>query len=184
MWLARVGAERIDETIDPEQAIDRAFETYLKKGYTKEWIGQRLLNIKIRNNLTDEWDNRGVKKGIEYAILTDEITKAWAGVSTRAYKDLKGLKKENLRDNMTDLELVLTMLAEATTTELSKAMKPETFSENKKIAQEGGAVAGNARKEIEEKTGKPVLNDKKASDFNELISDIITGILPEEKDKK
>ncbi|WP_317854377.1 Bro-N domain-containing protein [Chakrabartyella piscis] len=184
MWLARVGAERIDETIDPEQAIDRAFETYLKKGYTKEWIGQRLLNIKIRNNLTDEWDNRGVKKGIEYAILTDEITKAWAGVSTRAYKDLKGLKKENLRDNMTDLELVLTMLAEATTTELSKVHKPQGLEENKKIARRGGNVAGDARKSIEADTSKPVLSDKKASDFNELISDIITGILPEEKDKK
>ena len=184
IWLARVGAERIDETIDPEQAIDRAFETYLKKGYTKEWIGQRLLNIKIRNNLTDEWDNRGVKQGIEYAILTDEITKAWAGVSTREYKDFKGLKKENLRDNMTDLELVLTMLAEATTTELSKVHKPQGLKENKKIAKRGGNVAGDARKSIEADTGKPVLSDKKASDFNELISDIITGILPEEKDKK
>ena len=184
IWLARVGAERIDETIDPEQAIDRAFETYLKKGYTKEWIGQRLLNIKIRNNLTDEWDNRGVKQGIEYAILTDEITKAWAGVSTREYKDFKGLKKENLRDNMTDLELVLTMLAEATTTELSKVHKPQGLKENKKIAKRGGNVAGDARKSIEADTGKPVLSDKKASDFNELISDIITGISPEEKDKK
>ena len=181
MWLAHVGAERIDETIAPEQAIDRAFETYLKKGYTKEWIGQRLLNIKIRNNLTAEWDNRGVKKGIEYAILTDEITKAWSGISTRAYKDLKGLKKENLRDNMTDLELVLTMLAEATTTELSKVHKPQGLEGNKKIARRGGNVAGDARKSIEADTGKSVLSDKKASDFNELISDIITGILPEEK---
>ena len=182
LWLARVGSERIDETIDPEQAIDRAFETYLKKGYTKEWIGQRLLNIKIRNNLTDEWDTHGVKKGVEYAILTDEITKAWAGISTRQYKNLKGLKKENLRDNMTDLELVLTMLAEATTTELSKAVNPQTFEQNKKVAKDGGTVAGNARKEIEEKTGKPVLTEKTAADFKDLISDIITASLTEGDD--
>ncbi|MFI3326653.1 MAG: Bro-N domain-containing protein [Clostridia bacterium] len=182
LWLARVGSERIEETIDPEQAIDRAFETYLKKGYSKEWIGQRLLNIKIRNNLTDEWDSRGVKKGIEYAILTDEITKAWAGVTTRQYKELKGLKKENLRDNMSDLELVLTMLAEATTTELSKVTNPSTFAENKKIAKDGGTVAGNARKEIEERTGNPVLTDKTATDFTSLISDIITANLSGGKD--
>lgn len=177
LWLARVGSERIEETIDPEQAIDRAFETYLKKGYSKEWIGQRLLNIKIRNNLTAEWDNSGVKKGIEYAILTDEITKAWAGVTTKQYKNLKGLKKENLRDNMSDMELVLTMLAEVTTTELSKAVKPNTFEESKKVAKDGGSVAGNARKEIEEKTGKPVLTEKTATEFTALISDIITNNL-------
>ncbi len=184
LWLARVGSERIEETIDPEQAIDRAFETYLKKGYSKEWIGQRLLNIKIRNNLTDEWDAHGVKKGIEYAILTDEITKAWAGVTTRQYKELKGLKKENLRDNMSDLELVLTMLAEATTTELSKVANPSTFAENKKVAKDGGTVAGNARKEIEERTGKPVLTDKTAADFTSLISDIITTNLSSGEDNE
>lgn len=177
MWLARVGSERIEETIDPEQAIDRAFETYLKKGYSQEWIGQRLLNIKIRNNLTEQWDTHGVQKGVEYAILTDEITKAWSGINTRQYKNLKGLKKENLRDNMTDLELVLTMLAEATTTELTKTVNPKTFEENKKVAKDGGSVAGNARKEIEEKTGKPVLNDKTAVDFKDLISDIIVDNL-------
>ncbi|MFI3255638.1 Bro-N domain-containing protein [Chakrabartyella piscis] len=182
LWLARVGSERIEETIDPEQAIDRAFETYLKKGYSKEWIGQRLLNIKIRNNLTDEWDVHGVKKGIEYAILTDEITKAWAGITTRQYKELKGLKKENLRDNMSDLELVLTMLAEATTTELSKVANPTTFAENKRVAKDGGTVAGNARKEIEERTGKPVLTDKAAADFTGLISDIITANLSSGED--
>ena len=148
LWLARVGAERIEETADPELAIDRAFETYLKKGYSKEWIHQRLLSIRIRNDLTAEWDTRGVKKGVEYAILTDEITKAWAGMTTRQYKSLKGLKKENLRDNMSDLELVLNMLAEATTTEISKTVKPETFNENANVARQGGQVAGNASKEI------------------------------------
>jgi len=173
LWLARVGSERVEETIDPELAIERAFETYLKKGYSKEWISQRLLNIKIRNNLTAEWDNRGVKKGIEYAILTDEITKAWAGISTKQYKNLKGLKKENLRDNMSDLELVLTMLAEATTTELSKTIMPKNFEENKSVAKKGGSIAGNARKEIEENTGKPVLTEKTAVEFTSLISDII-----------
>lgn len=182
LWLARAGSERIEETIDPEQAIDRAFETYLKKGYSKEWIGQRLLNIKIRNNLTDEWDAHGVKKGIEYAILTDEITKAWAGITTRQYKELKGLKKENLRDNMSDLELVLTMLAEATTTELSKVANPTTFAENKRVAKDGGTVAGNARKEIEGRTGKPVLTDKVAADFTGLISGIITANLSSGED--
>ena len=144
-WLAMVGRERIEETIDPEQAIDRALETYLKKGYSEEWVHQRLLTIRIRNELTDEWKRRGVEKGKVYAILTDEISRAWSGMTTRQYKKLKGLKKENLRDNMSDLELVLTMLAEATTTEISKTVKPATFSENQKVAQKGGSIAGNTR---------------------------------------
>lgn len=169
LWLARVDAERIEETADPELAIDRAFETYLKKGYSKEWIHQRLLSIRIRNDLTAEWDTRGVKKGVEYAILTDEITKAWAGMTTRQYKSLKGLKKENLRDNMSDLELVLNMLAEATTTEISKTVKPETFNENANVARQGGQVAGNARKEIETKTGRQVITKQNAIDFTNVI---------------
>ncbi|MDO5115686.1 MAG: Bro-N domain-containing protein [Synergistaceae bacterium] len=169
LWLARVGAERIEETADPELAIDRAFETYLRKGYTKEWIHQRLLSIRIRNDLTAEWDTRGVRKGMEYAILTDEITKAWAGMTTRQYKNLKGLKKENLRDNMSDLELVLNMLAEATTTEFSKAIEPETLSENIQVAQKGGAVAGEARKSIEATSGRPVITRQNALDFTNVI---------------
>jgi hypothetical protein len=176
MWLARVGSERIDETIDPELAIDRALETYLKKGYTREWINQRLQAIQVRKELTDEWDNRGVKKGMEYAILTDEITKAWAGLSTRHYKNLKGLKKENLRDNMTTLELVLNMLAEATTTEISKTEAPETFHENLKIAQRGGGVAGVARKAVEAQTGKPVITSKNAVQLNALVTNLIEGV--------
>lgn len=172
IWLANIGKERIDETIDPEIAIDRALETYLKKGYSEEWIHQRLLTIRIRNELTDEWSKRGVSKGAEYAILTDEITKAWAGMTTRDYKNLKGLKKENLRDNMTDLELVLNMLAEATTIEISKSEKPETFEENRKVAIDGGNVAGDARKNIENRTGKPVINSKRAVDFTNIIEDI------------
>ena len=169
LWLARAGAERIEETVDPELAIDRAFETYLKKGYTKEWIHQRLLSIRIRNDLTAEWESRGVKKGVEYAMLTDEITKAWTGMTTRQYKSYKGLKKENLRDNMSDLELVLNMLAEATTTEISKTVRPKTFEENAGVARQGGSVAGNARKEIEAKSGRPVLTQKNAVDFANVI---------------
>ena len=159
-WLAKVGAERIEETEDPEKAFDRAMETYLKKGYSKEWVNQRLKSIEVRKELTDEWDFRGVKKGLEYAILTDEITKAWAGLNTKEYKKLKNLKKENLRDNMTNLELVLNMLAEVTTTEISKKKKPKTFTQNKKVAHEGGHVAGVARKEIEAKTGEDVVTSK------------------------
>ena len=180
MWLARVGSERIDETIDPEQAVERAFETYIKKGYSKEWIHQRILSIRIRNDLTMEWDARGVQKGVEYAILTDEISKAWSGMSTRQYKNLKGLKKENLRDNMSDLELVLNMLAEATTTEISKEQKPETFEENRQVARSGGEVAGIARKEAERRSGKPVITSQNAVDFTGLISNIIEN--PENKD--
>jgi hypothetical protein len=158
LWIAKVARERIDEIEDPEIGIDRLMETYLKKGYSKEWINQRLKSIEVRKELTDEWDERGVKKGQEYAILTDEITKAWSGFSVKEYKKHKDLKKENLRDNMTNLELVLNMLAEATTTEISKEKKPKTFAENKKIANQGGTIAGNTRKEIEEKTGKNVIS--------------------------
>ena len=159
-WLAMVGKERIEETIDPEQAIDRALDTYLKKGYSEEWIHQRLLAIRIRNELTDEWKKRGVQKGKEYAILTDEISRAWSGMTTGQYKRLKGLTKENLRDNMTDLELVLTMLAEASTTDISKTAKPQTFEENKQVAKRGGKVAGIARQALEAETGKPVITEK------------------------
>lgn len=173
LWLAQVGRERIEETIDPEQAIDRALGTYLKKGYSEEWVHQRLLSIRIRNELTEEWQKRGVKKGTEFAILTDEISKAWSGMSTREYKNLKGLKKENLRDNMTDLELVLTMLSEATTKEISEVRKPETFEENKSVAHAGGSIAGNARKEIEEKTGRPVITSQNATELNHLVVDVI-----------
>ena len=161
-WLARVGYERIEETDDPELAIDRAMETYLKKGYSKEWINQRLKSIEVRKDLTNEWENRGVQKGQEFAILTDEITKAWSGLSTREYKQVKGLKKEGLRDNMTNLELVLNMLAEATTTEISKEKQPKGFERNRQIAKQGGTIAGNTRKEIELKTGKPVVSSKSA----------------------
>lgn len=173
MWLAEVGRERIEETIDPELTIERALETYLKKGYSREWINQRLQAIQVRKELTDEWDAHGVKQGLEYAILTDEITKAWSGMTTRQYKNLKGLKKENLRDNMSTLELVLNMLAEATTTEISKEQNPQTFAENLSVAREGGEVAGNARRDIEERTGRPVITSKNAADFSNLISDMI-----------
>lgn len=175
MWLALVGRERIDETIDPEVAIDRALVTYLKKGYTREWINQRLQAIQVRKELADEWVNRGVRQGKEYAILTDEISRAWSGMTTRQYKQLKGLTKENLRDNMSTLELVLNMLAEATTTEISKSTEPKTFEENKQVARRGGQIAGNARKEIEADTGKPVITNKNAVDFSLLMTDVIEG---------
>lgn len=167
LWLAQVGRERIDEIEDPELGFDRLMETYLKKGYSKEWVNQRLKSIEVRNDLTNEWEKRGVKIGQEYAILTDEITKAWSGLSVKQYKNHKGLKKENLRDNMSNLELVLNMLAEATTTEISKEKKPKNFVENKKIANQGGTIAGNTRKEIEEKTGKKVVNKLNAKDYLE-----------------
>jgi len=176
MWLAMVGKERIDETNDPELTIERVLETYLKKGYPREWINQRLQAIQVRKELTDEWDGRGVQKGAEYAILTDEISKAWSGMTTRQYKNLKGLKKENLRDNMSTLELVLNMLAEATTAEISKEQKPETFTENKAVAKSGGEVAGIARKEAEKRTGKPVITSKNAVDFSNLISNLIEDV--------
>ena len=172
LWLAQVGRERIEETIDPEQAIDRALETYLKKGYSEEWVHQRLLAIRIRNELTDEWQKRGVQKGKEYAILTDEISKAWSGMTTRQYKQLKGLKKENLRDNMSDLELVLNMLAEASTTGISQTEKPEGMAENLAVAQRGGRVAGNARKELEREMGRPVISAENAKTMK-LVTDII-----------
>lgn len=171
VWLAKVGYERIEETEDPEKAFDRAMETYLKKGYSANWINQRLKSIEVRKELTDEWESCGVKKGLEYAILTDEITKAWADLTTREYKDLKDLKKENLRDNMTNLELVLNMLAEATTTEISKEKKPGTFSESKKIANQGGTIVGNTRKEIEEKTGKSVVSPLNAKELGQKSKD-------------
>ena len=169
LWLAKVGAERIDETIDPELSIDRGIQTYLKKGYGDEWIHQRLLSIRIRNELTTEWRNHGIARASEYAILTDEITKAWSNMTTRQYKNLKNLKKENLRDNMTDLELVLTLLAEATTTELTKVHNPQGLEENANIAKRGGKVAGDARKAIEQDTGRPVITSKNAIDFTNVI---------------
>ena len=185
-WLAMVGKERIEETIDPAQAIDRALDTYLKKGYSEEWIHQRLLAIRIRNELTDEWKKRGVQKGKEYAILTDEISRAWSGMTTGQYKRLKGLTKENLRDNMTDLELVLTMLAEASTTDISKTAKPQTFEENKQVAKRGGKVAGIARQALEAETGKPVITEKNAFDFQQLVTDIVEDAaeLPENPTEK
>lgn len=170
MWLAQVGKERIDEIIDPELTIDRALETYLKKGYTPEWINQRLQAILVRKELTDVWKEQGIEDGQEYAILTNEITKAWSGMSTREYKNFKGLKKENLRDNMSTLELVLNMLAEATTTEITKEEKPQTFEENKKISRTGGQIAGNTRKEIEARTNKPIITNKKAIDFGKVLN--------------
>lgn len=176
MWLAQVGKDRIDEITDPELTIDRALETYLKKGYSKEWINQRLQAIQVRKELTDAWQEHGVKKGIEYAILTDEISKAWSGMATREYKDLKGLKKENLRDNMSTLELVLNMLAEATTTELTNIHNPNGLEENKKVAKRGGTIAGNTRKEIEADTGRSVITTKNAVDFSKLIEDLVKDI--------
>lgn len=181
-WLSRVGAERIEETIDPEQAIDRAFDTYLKKGYSSEWIHQRLLSIRIRNDLTAQWDAHGVEKGVEYAILTDEMTKAWAGRTTREYKCLKNLTKENLRDNMTDLELVLNMLAEASTTELTKAQNPQGLEENRGVARRGGKIAGDARRSIEQETGRPVISARNAS-IGSLVTGLLSGKVKDEKEK-
>ena len=182
LWLAQVGRERMEETIDPEQAIDRALETYLKKGYSEEWVHQRLLAIRIRNELTDEWSKRGVEKGREYAILTDEISKAWSGMTTRQYKQLKGLKKENLRDNMSDLELVLNMLAEASTTSISRTEQPEGLEENRKVARRGGRIAGNARRELEQETGRPVVTAENAQTLQQLVTEVVedAGELAEE----
>ena len=173
LWLAEVGRERIEETIDPEQAIDRALETYLKKGYDPDWVHQRLLSIRIRNELTDEWQKRGVEKGHEFAILTDEISKAWSGMTTRQYKNLKGLKKENLRDNMSDTELVLTMLAEASTRDISKATKPDGFAENVKVAKRGGNVANVAQQQLEAETGHPVITAQNAAQLNAVVTEMI-----------
>ena len=181
LWLAQVGRERIEETIDPELTIERALETYLKKGYTREWINQRMQAIQVRKELTDERDARGVQKGVEYAILTDEISRAWSGMSTRQYKNLKGLKKENLRDNMSTLELVLNMLAEATTTEISKQKAPATLSENIDVARAGGKVAGDARKAIETQTGVPVITSKNAAQLSEVVTNLLEDAGNKEK---
>lgn len=181
MWLAQVGRERIEETIDPELAIDRAVETYQKKGYDEEWIHQRILSIRVRNELTAEWQKRGVQQGAEYAILTDEITKAWSGMSTRKYKNLKGLKKENLRDNMSTTELILNMLAETATREISESEEPETFNESKNIAGRGGKIAGDARKSIEEQTGKSVITSKNAVQLNEVVVKTIESVTDDDK---
>lgn len=186
LWLAQVGSERILETIDPELSIDRALETYVRKGYSREWINQRLQAIQVRKELTDEWQNRGVQKGLEYAILTDEITRAWSGLSTCEYKRLKGLKKENLRDNMSTTEIVLNMLAETSTTDISREEQPQTFSENRAVAQKGGEVAGIARRALEERTGRPVITSKNAMDFHQLLTEIIAdaAALPSDSEKK
>lgn len=182
VWLAEVGRERIEETIDPEQAIDRALTTYLKKGYSPDWVHQRLLAIRVRNELTSEWQHHGVEPGREYAILTDEITKAWSGMTTRQYKRLKGLKKENLRDNMSTLEIVLNMLAEASTTELTKAQNPQKLDEHLEIAQAGGKIAGTARVQIEEQTGKPVITSDNAVQLNRVVTELIEGVSQEKAD--
>ena len=184
MWLAEVGKERIDEIIDPELTIDRALATYLQKGYTREWINQRLQAIQVRKELTDAWQDRGVKEGREYTILTNKITKAWSGMTTRQYKDHKGLKKHNLRDNMITTELILNMLAEAATKDIANATYPQGLEENKKVAKDVGSIAGNARREIEMKTGKPVITSKNAIDFSRLISDIIKSVEEDEKNNE
>ena len=184
LWLAEVGRERIEETIDPELTIERALETYLKKGYTREWINQRLQAIQVRKELTDEWQDRGVQKGVEYAILTDEITRAWSGMTTRQYKKLKGLKKENLRDNMSTMEIVLNMLAEATTTELSKVHQPQGFEESKEIAKRGVSYAGETRKSIEADTGRPIITSQNAAQLNTVVTNIIEGVADAEKEDK
>ena len=176
LWLAQVGTERIEETIDPEQAIDRALETYLKKGYSPDWVHQRLLSIRVRKELTDEWQTHGVEQGREYAILTDEITRAWSGMNTRQYKRLKGLKKENLRDNMSTLELTLNMLAEATTTELTKTRNPQGLAENQDVARRGGRVAGDARKAIEKESGRPVITADNAAQLNTVVATMIEDV--------
>ena len=183
LWLAQVGRERIEETIDPEQAIDRALETYLKKGYSVDWVHQRLLSIRVRNELTAEWQTRGVEQGREYAILTDEITKAWSGMTTRQYKNLKGLKKENLRDNMSTTEIILNMLAETSTRDISAAEKPNGFTESVQIARQGGEVAGIARKALEQRTGTSVITPKNAAQLNSVVTKTIETITEQEKEK-
>lgn len=183
LWLAQVGRERIEEIIDPELTIDRALETYSKKGYPEDWINQRLQTIRARKELTDEWQTHGVKKGNEYAILTDEVTKAWSGMSTRQYKNLKGLKKENLRDNMSTLELALNMLAEATTTELTKSQNPQGLEENRKVARTGGQIAGEARERIEKETGNPVITSQNAVSLNSVVTGMIEGVVADSDEK-
>ena len=172
-WLAQVGRERMEETIDPELTIDRALETYLRKGYSREWINQRLQSIQVRKELTDEWQDRGVKPGKEFAILTDEITRAWSGMTTREYKNYKGLKKENLRDNMSTTEIVLNMLAETATKEISKQVRPEGFDDNKKVAKRGGDIAGNARRELEAEIGASVITSKNAIELNQVMTEML-----------
>lgn len=183
LWLAQVGRERIEEIIDPELTIDRALETYSKKGYPADWINQRLQTIRARKELTDEWQTHGVKKGNEYAILTDEVTKAWSGMSTRQYKNLKGLKKENLRDNMSTLELALNMLAEATTTELTKSQNPQGLEENRKVARTGGQIAGEARERIEKETGNSVITSQNAVSLNSVVTGMIEGVVADSDEK-
>ncbi len=183
LWLAQVGRERIEETIDPEQAIDRALETYLKKGCDPDWVHQRLLSIRIRNELTDEWKKRGVQQGKEFAILTDEITRSWSGMTTRQYKDLKRLKKENLRDNMSDTELVLTMLAEASTRDISRAEKPEGFTESKRVAKRGGSVARVAREALEAETGQSVVTAQNAAQMGAVVTELIEAVASENEEK-
>ena len=183
LWLARVGRERIEETIDPELTINRALETYAKKGYSEDWINQRLISIRARRELTDEWQAHGVEKGVEYAILTDEVTRAWSGMSTRQYKNLKGLKKENLRDNMSTLELALNMLAEASTTELTRAQDPIGLEENKRTARAGGRIAGDARRSIEAQTGRPVITKDNAAKLNEVVTEMIEAVAEEERNE-
>ena len=183
LWLAQVGRERIEETIDPEQAIDRALETYLKKGYDPDWVHQRLLSIRIRNELTDEWKKRGVEQGKEFAILTDEITRSWSGMTTRQYKDLKRLTKENLRDNMSDTELVLTMLAEASTRDISRAEKPAAFAESKRVARRGGNVAKVAREALEAETGQSVITAQNAAQLNAVVTELIEAVASDDEEK-
>lgn len=180
LWLAEVGRERIEETIDPELTIERALETYLKKGYTREWINQRLQAIQVRRELTDEWDARGVQKGVEYAILTDEISRAWSGMTTRQYKNLKGLKKENLRDNMSTTEIILNMLAETSTKDISKKERPEGFSQSVEVARRGGRVAGIARQALEAETGEPAITAQSAAQLNQVATDMIEGVVAEQ----
>lgn len=179
MWLAQVGRERMEETIDPELAIDRALDTYMRKGYSEDWIHQRLLSIRVRNELTTEWKQRGIKSGNEYAILTDEISRAWSGMTTREYKDLKGLKKENLRDNMSTTEIILNMLAETATKDISARTKPETFTESRKVAKRGGSIAGNARRELEEELGETVITSKNATQLNTIVTELIEATAEE-----
>lgn len=181
MWLAEVGKERLDEIIDPELTIDRALETYLRKGYSREWINQRLQAIQVRKELTDAWQDHGIKEGTEYAILTNEISKAWSGMTTREYKDYKGLKKQNLRDNMSTTELILNMLAETATKDIANASNPYGLEENKKVAKRGGNVAKVARDTLERETGKSVITTKNAIDFGRLINDVAEGLQNQDK---
>lgn len=184
MWLAEVGKERLDEIVDPELTIERALETYLRKGYSREWINQRLQAIQVRKELTDSWQDHGVKEGLEYAILTNEISKAWSGMTTREYKDFKGLKKQNLRDNMSTTELILNMLAETATKDIANTSNPQGFEENKKVAKRGGNVAKVAKETLEQETGEPVITPKNAIDFGRLISDVTKEIPKKEEDSK